>query len=261
MSRVRVVVAIVAVLAGSAVAVADRLVLHSQDSITIDGTRYTCDDTSRRGVQLAPGDHINAGGWQLHCDGDHGDTGSTGTRPTARTITAQSHVDTACIAELFQTTNGHASANDMVHLAEGCRVFEIGGQCTATTTQPDGDCFTSLNQLIAGTLSDQEIVRVQRACQRVEATCPAYPNKVASKVDLDCVTKLYQASTARPTTHGIASWLDSCRDHAPASCIAVGGKLDHDCVTKAYSINAGAFSATEAAAVSRACRVLELRCQ
>src|SRR5262245_11493200 len=61
---------VVGVLATTGVAHADDLVLHAGDSLTVDGKRYTCDDPTRRGVSMSPGDSVTAGSRRLRCEGN-----------------------------------------------------------------------------------------------------------------------------------------------------------------------------------------------
>ena len=254
-SRNLIVVGAIVAIAGTAAA--DQLLLHSQDSLTIDGTRYTCDDSSRKGVQLGPGDRVTAGRYQLKCvhDSDSGHDSST------RDISVQSRVEPTCISTLNTVIVGYPSASEVLRWADACRPFEVGSACNVTTSKPDDDCYSALNGAIKGTFSETDAPRAQRVCQRVEASCPAFATKVASKVELTCIEKLYNTTSGKPNGHTMVGWIESCRDHAIGACVVVGGSFDRDCVTKSFGMITGAFSAAEAASAARACRALELRCQ
>ncbi len=232
-------------------AAADRVVLHSKDSITIDGTGYSCDDPSGTGVQLALGDHLTVGEHQIKCKGDG---------HPASTVAVESRVDASCISNLDQTISGSPSAAEAIRWADACRPFEIGKQCTMTSSAPDDDCYSALNQVISGSFSDPDALRAQHSCQRMQATCPALPTAAESTVDLDCVDRMYQSMSGKPDGHAILGWLESCRSRPVGTCVVVSGTLDPACVSRAHGMISGNFSPGDAATASRACRTLELRC-
>lgn len=243
---------VVATAAMTGTAAADALSLHSQDSITIDGTRYTCDDSSRKGVQLGPGDQITAGKYQLKCLREGA---------PAHDLAVQSRVDATCFATLNQVISGHPSTDDVIWWADACRPFEVGSSCSTVTTKPDDACYTAMNQTITATFSKREASQAQRACQEVDTTCPAIGTKVVSKVELACIEKLYSTTTGKPNGHAMIGWIESCRDHAIGSCVVVGGSFNRECVTKSFTMLSGTYSIRDAGAAARACRTLELRCQ
>ena len=246
-----------AIVAIAGTAAADQLLLHSQDSLTIDDTRYTCDDSSRKGVHLAPGDHVTAGNYQLKCVSDSDSSHDS----SKRDISVQSRVEPTCIATLNSLVVGYPSASEVLRWADACRPFEVGSACTATTSKPDDDCYSALNDTLKGTFSETDAPHAQRVCQRVEARCPALATKAASKVDLACIEKLYNTTSGKPNGHTMVGWIESCRVHAIGACVVVGGSFDPDCITKSSGMITGAFSAAEAASAAHACRALELRCQ
>jgi hypothetical protein len=242
------------------VAFADRVVLHPGDSITVDGTQYSCGVTDADGVKLAIGDAITVNGHRIKCRSADADAPPPPPPPPPATIAVESHVETSCINDLYQVIDGKPAIGDAIHWADACRGFEIGKQCSATTASPDDDCFNALYQVIPGNFSDKDAIRARSSCRRLQATCPAPPNAVESSVDLGCLDQVYQATSGKPDGHTMLGWLEQCRDHAVGQCVIVGGTLQAGCVQKAYGMISGKFTSAEAATAARMCRTLELRC-
>lgn len=248
--------ALIAVVLMTATAYAEELVLHPQDSITIDGTRYTCADSSRRGVQMAPGDRLSAGKWRLRCTGDDsggGDPGEPEQTPVVSTV------DPACIGSLYDTVSGHPTAADAIQWASACRTIELHG-CRITTEQPDQACYSKLDSVISGSFSGTDAAAAERACHRIEASCPTHRNPATVRIDLGCLDQLYSRTSGKPTPSTVVSWLSSCRTRTSGRCTPIAGSFDAQCVSKAYQMISGKFSGADAAAVARSCRAVELRC-
>lgn len=244
-------------LALAGVAYADDLVLHAQDSITIDGQRYTCADPSRRGVQLGAGDRVTAGKYKLRCVAD--DTGGSPPPDSADSITVVSTVEPACVDALYNAISGKPPASDVLGWASACRTVDVRA-CQIKTQQPDAACFSRLESVLSGSFSASDGAAAERACQRIEASCPARPNKASAHVDLNCLDQLYRGTPGKPNPSSVLNWIGSCRSRTSGHCVTVGGTFDAQCVSKAYQMISGKFSATDAGAVARACRSVELRC-
>jgi len=244
-------------LAVAGVAHADDLVLHAQDSITIDGQRYTCADPSRRGVQLGAGDRVTAGKYKLRCVAD--DAPPPPPDAAADTIAVTSVVEPTCIDALNNAVSGHPPAADALGWAGACRTVDVRA-CQIKTQQPDATCFSRLESVISGSFSASDGAAAERACQRVEATCPSHPNKAAARVDLACLDQLYRGTPGKPSPASVLNWIASCRNRTTGHCTVVGGSFDAACVTKAYQMVTGKLSPPDAGAVARACRATDLRC-
>jgi hypothetical protein len=255
--RTRVVVVVSLVLVPAAVAHADRVVLHSGDSITVDGTQYSCNVADADGVKLAIGDSITVGGHRIKCRDADGPPAPPAPPPT---VAVESHVDTSCISALYDVIEGKPSAGDAIHWADACRGFEIGKQCSPPATQPDDACFNALDQVIEGNFSDRDAIRARSSCRQMQATCPAPPNAVESSVDLACLDQVYSSTAGKPDGHTMLGWIEQCRSQAVGQCVVVGGTAQAACVQKAYGMISGKFTAAEAATAARMCRTLELRC-
>jgi hypothetical protein len=251
-------IAIAAVLALTTTALAEELVLHAEDSITIDGQRYTCADRSRRGVQMQPGDKLTAGKWRLKCKGDDDSGGGAG---DAATTTIRSNVETACIQGLNNAISGRLPAGDAARWADACRTVDVGRACTVTSEQPDSECYSRLDSVISGHFSQTDAPAVERACKRIEASCRAGKTAVTQNVDIGCLDQLYRNTSGKPTGATVLSWIESCRGRQNGRCVAVNGSYNGECVQKAYNMISGKFSPSDAAAAARACRTVELRCE
>ena len=252
-----------AVLLVASVAWADgiELTLAWQDSLTIEGTRYTCNDTSRSGVQLAPGDRITAGMYKLRC-AKRGDDAPPPPPPPSSTVTLSSSVDTACLSQMNMAISGRVPAKDVTLWADACRTPPLDRRCQIASSKPDNTCFAALDQLISGSFPTELVASVQRACNRIEATCaPRGTRKVSSSVDMACVGQLYTKTSGKPNAPTITTWLDSCRAQAVARCSVVGSKFNNTCFSTAYQYMSGRPSVPEAADLARACTTYELACE
>lgn len=246
-----------ALLLAASPAVADgiELTLSWQDSLTIDGTRYTCNDRSRAGVQLSPGDRVAAGIYRLACAKRGDERPETG-------VSLSSAVDTMCLSQLNQSISGRVPAKDVTLWADACRTPPLDRRCQVVSSKPDNACFAALDQLISGSFPNDQVAVVQRACNRIEATCtPRGTRKVSSSVDMACVGQLYTRTTGKPSAATIATWLDTCRAQAVARCTVVGAKFNGTCYQTAYQYISGRPSVVEAADIARACTTYDLACE
>jgi hypothetical protein len=260
-------IVIAGLLSSASLALADgiELTLQWQDSLTVEGTRYTCNDKSRRGVQLAPGDKITAGGFRLKCarrsEGGP-DDGPPGPPPAGSSVTVTSFVDTSCLTQMNTSISGRVPQKDVPLWADACRTPPLDRRCTVVSSKPDNSCFSALDQLISGSFSGDVVVEAQRACNRIEASCTTRGGKkVTSSVDTSCVTQLYTKTSGRPTAATITTWIDSCRAQNVARCTIVGSKFNSTCYSQAYSYMSGRPSVTDAAGMARACTTYELACE
>ncbi len=245
-------------LLAAAPALADgiELTLSWQDSLTIEGTRYTCNDKSRAGVQLGPGDRITAGAFRLRC-AKQGDEA-----PPPSSVTLSSGVDTMCLSQMNQAISGRVPPKDVTLWADACRTPPLDRRCQIVSSKPDSTCFAALDQLISGSFPNDQVAAVQRACNRIEASCALRgPRKVASSVDMTCVGQLYTRTTGKPSAATITTWLDTCRAQAVARCTVVGSKFNTTCFQAAYQYMSGRPSVTEAADIARACTTYDLACE
>jgi hypothetical protein len=186
------------------------------------------------------------------------DTGSSSTN--APTIDLTSTVSVDCIEQLYQSMSGKPAGTEAPRWADACRNFEISHRCKVTASQPDSACFDKLNYVITGSFSDSEAAAATTACQQIQATCPSLPNTESSKVDLACLDDLYSKTQGKPDPKAMRDWLGRCRTKAFGKCVVVGGAVDLECVRKAYDMITGKFTSDEAAAVGKACRAVDLRC-
>jgi hypothetical protein len=256
-ARGNLVVAITFVAAAAGVAAADRLVLHSKDSLTLDGKTYVCDDATIEGTHLAIGDRLTIGALDLRC---HAGGGTAGARPQTASLAVSSNVDPACVLALAQRIDGYVPHADALLWADACRTFEIGKRCAITSQADDTACVSALQQRIDGAFSDAEAQRAHDVCHVVQATCPAPPNPVRSSVDTGCLTNLWSARGGYPDDATLLAWLDTCRANKVGACTVVGGSLDQDCITHAAQMHDGYFTPQLAASVARSCRTLQLAC-
>lgn len=249
-----------AMLLVAAPALADgiELTLSWQDSLTIDGTRYTCNDKARPGVQLQPGDRITAGAFRLRC----AKRGDDAPPPPPTTVTLSSAVDTTCLSQLNQSISGRVPAKDVTLWADACRTPPLDRRCQVVSSKPDSTCFAALDSLISGSFPNDQVAVVQRACNRIEASCsPRGTRKVSSSVDMSCVGQLYTRTTGKPSGATITTWIETCRAQAVARCAVVGSKFNSTCFSTAYQYMSGRPTVTEAADLARACTTYDLACE
>lgn len=253
--------AVVLLVAAPALADGIELTLSWQDSLTIDGTRYTCNDKSRAGVQLAPGDRITAGSFRLRCE-KRGDDAPPPPPPEKTAVALSSAVDTACLSQMNMAISGRVPAKDVTLWADACRTPPLDRRCQVVSSKPDSTCFSALDQLISGSFPNDQVAAVQRACNRIEATCATRgTRKVSSAVDMACVGQLYTRTTGKPNAQTIATWLDTCRAQAVARCTVVGSKFNGSCFSTAYQYMSGRPTVTEAADIARSCTTYDLACE
>ena len=231
---------------------AEPVVLQPHDSLTVDGTKYTCEAPTRHGVQLAAGDHVTAGTHEIRCEDD--------AAAAPATVAIESSVDPLCIDGLYEMIDGQLPPADALGWAASCRGFQIGRACTVASSDPDEECMSALERSIIGTFSADDLPRVTNACKRITASCPALPNEATSEVDADCLNQLYQATPGKPSAATAIAWTDACRPRAARGCVAVGGTVDRACTGQLYQMIDGKFSPRDAAAAARACRTIALRC-
>ena len=257
--------AVLLFVASPALADGIELTLSWQDSLTIEGTRYTCNDKSRAGVQLAPGDRITAGIYRLRC-AKRGDAAPPPPPPPPpppqTTVTLSSAVDTTCLSQLNMSISGRVPAKDVTLWADACRTPPLDRRCQVVSSKPDNACFSALDQLISGSFSTDQVVEVQRACNRIEASCATRgTRKVTSSIDMSCVGQLYTRTKGKPNAGTITMWLDTCRAQAVARCTVVGSKFNSTCFSTAYQYMSGRPTVSDAAAMANACTTYELACE
>ena len=239
------------------VAYADHLVLHTGDSLTVDGTTYACDDPTTSGVNVAAGDKLTIGKIDLRCKTREG----APPPPPPAPLSVSSAVDANCLTFVNQVAAGRPTGAEAARWADACRPFEIGKQCTITQQTSDPNCVSLIGQ-IASSLGDRDVARVAQSCQMQAADCPSPPpTAVESHVDLNCISQLNQVASQRPDVKGVASWASQCRS-APvaATCTVVGGATDMNCVSFLNQLVASRPTAAEVPTLARACRTLQLAC-
>ena len=244
---------------GAGVALADKVVLHPGDSITLDGNQYSCGDPNATGAQIAIGDKVTVNGLDIKCRERKGAAPAPAPEPPA-TVDVNSAVDVQCINFMNQIVSGRARGADAARWADACRGFELGKECKATASTPDDACFNFLSQVIDGEFSGAEAGRARNSCKQIQGTCPAPANAVESRVDTQCMNQLYQAASGGLDGHATVGIAQQCRDHAVGQCVVVSGAADIQCMNFANQITSGGFTPTDAAGLARACRTLELRC-
>lgn len=254
--------ATVLLVASTALADGIELTLSWQDSLTIEGTRYTCNDRSRAGVQLAPGDRITAGSFKLRCAKRGDDAPPPPPPPPPTSVTLSSAVDPMCLSQLNMAISGRVPPREVTLWADACRTPPLDRRCQIVSSKPDNACFSALDQLIAGSFPADQVVEAQRACNRIEASCATRgARKVSSSVDLACVGQLYTRTTGKPNAATITTWLDTCRAQAVARCTVVGSKFNSTCFQTAYQYMSGRPSIADAAAMARSCTTYDLACE
>lgn len=259
---------VLAGLAGSATAtLADGFELTMQwtDSLTVEGTRYTCNGPARGGVAMAPGDRISAGQLRLRCakrDNGGAPDGPPGPPPPPpATTTVTSTVDLSCLAQLNTAISGRLPGKDAAAWADACRALAIPRSCTITSTTPQPRCVDTLDSMISGSFTADQVIEVQRACSTQEGACtPRGTRKVAIATDMACMTQLFQKTSGRPTAASIGKWFDACRPAVQGRCVTVAATFDTSCFSQAFQFISGRPNALEAAGFARNCTKLELRC-
>jgi hypothetical protein len=247
-------------LLGAGVAFADKIVLHPGDSITLDGSQYSCGDPNATGAQIAIGDKVTVNGLDIKCRARKDGSGPPAPATTTTPVDATSTVDTNCINFMAQISGSAPHGADAARWADSCRGFELGKQCTVTASTPDDNCFNFLSQVVSGGFSGGDAARTRNSCKQIQGTCPAPANAVESKVDTQCMNQLASASAGGLDGHAVIGMAQQCRDHAVGQCVVVGGAPDTNCMNFAAQLTSTAFTPTDVAGVARACRTLELRC-
>jgi hypothetical protein len=236
---------VVALLATTGVAHADDLVLHPGDSLTIDGKRYNCDDSTRRGVSMSPGDSVTAGGRRLRCDGNGVSA------PATPAIAVTSTVDATCL----HTVHTFAGSMDAFALAKACRPLAIAPTCKVTATTRDDNCIRALEFSFH---PDPEALVT--ACNRIEASCPAPGARtVASQEPQTCVAHLV-SSRGSPNSTDLISWLRSCNPAPTGKCIAVSAAHIDRCWMSILTWYSQPPAALAAEMVAR-CAQVQYRCE
>jgi hypothetical protein len=240
------------------------LPMQWDDVITIEGTRYGCNARIRGGVTLQPGDRVSAGRFRVKCarrdNSDGGDVQPPGP-PPPQTSSLTSAVDTRCLSQVYQTISGRVPPASAPMLAEACRPMNVPRVCRETSSAPDAGCFRQLDQIISGSFSANDGAEAQRACRRVEASCAFEGTRKASaRVDMTCVSQLYQKTSGRPNGAAIVQWIDGCRSQTRGRCQTVASSFDQACYTQAYQFVSGRPTIEDAARIARACTAHELLC-
>jgi hypothetical protein len=236
------------------------LTMQWSDSLTVEGTRYTCNGAARGGVAMAPGDRISAGQLRLKCA--KRDDGGAPDGPPPGAITVTSAVDIACLTKVFTSMSGSLPNKDAPALADACRPLSIGRGCSITKTTAQPKCLDKFHVMISGSFSAEEAIEVQRACSTLEGSCsPRGTRTVAVATDLACITQLFQKTSGSPTATSILKWFDACRPAVQSRCVVVGAAFDAACYSKVFQIISGSPTPTEAGNLARNCTKLDLRCE
>ncbi len=240
------------------------LTMQWTDSLTVEGTRYTCNGPARRGVAMGPGDKLTAGQFRLKCakrgDGGAPDEPPPPPPPSAR-VSVISAVDTSCLTQLNSSISGRLPVTSATTWADACRPVAIGRSCSIDKSTPQSSCVNTLDSMISGSFSDDQVLALNHACARIEATCsPRGARKVLEATDMSCMSQLYQKTSGRPTAASIVKWIDGCRTPAPRGCTAVAASFESSCFSQSFTFITGRPSAQEAALIARGCMKIEYRC-
>jgi hypothetical protein len=235
------------------------LPLSAEDSITIDGTRYTCGASGRSGVKMSGGDVVTAGRFKLRCVARPGDLPPPPPSP-AQMIHVRSAVDATCIQAFAGAITGYFKGNEASNIAQACRPLAVDASCVDMTTKHDATCFAALQKGMFSYPTDVESAAMMKSCSAVEADCPADGKTATSRVDLKCLDQLYKSARTYPKAPALIGWIDQCRESPRQRCTAVSASFDGACFKSATKMLSTYPTPGEATELVTRCRSIDYRC-